>query len=112
VEECKPLVPGTSSDAGGSRGQIPVPRSPVSHQPIVSGPGGPGPGNTVQVDPIKPTLKAPATKHLTLEYDKLLSNVGFKFNLRRYTQATQSRWLMPSKPTCAASDPPPCRTSW
>jgi len=40
----------------------------------------------VQVDPIKPTLKAPGTKRLKLNYDKLLSNVAFKFNLRRYTR--------------------------
>ena len=45
------------------------------------------PGKTVQVDPIKPTSKAAGTKHLKLEYYKLLSNVGFKFNLRRYTSA-------------------------
>ena len=40
----------------------------------------------MQVDPIKPTLKAPGTKRLKLEYDGLLSNFAFKFNLRRYTQ--------------------------
>jgi hypothetical protein len=38
----------------------------------------------VQVDPIKPTLKAPGTKRLKLNYDELLSNFAFKFNLRRY----------------------------
>ena len=31
-------------------------------------------------------MKAPGTKHLTLEYDKLLSNVAFKFKLRRYSK--------------------------
>jgi len=40
----------------------------------------------VQVDPIKPTLIAPMTKRLKLKYDELLSNIAFKFNLRRYTQ--------------------------
>ena len=38
----------------------------------------------VQVDPIKPTLKPPVSKSLKLKYDELLSNVAFKFNLRRY----------------------------
>jgi hypothetical protein len=39
----------------------------------------------VQVNPIKPTLKAPGIKLLKLEFDKPLSNFAFKFNLRRYT---------------------------
>jgi hypothetical protein len=39
----------------------------------------------VQVDPIKPSLKAPGIKRLKLKYDKPLSNFAFKFNLRRYT---------------------------
>jgi len=35
----------------------------------------PGPlqGEAMQVDPMKPTLKAPGTKRLKLKYDKLLS---------------------------------------
>jgi hypothetical protein len=41
----------------------------------------------VQVDPVKPVLKAPGTQRLKLELEKLLSNFGFKFNLRRYTPA-------------------------
>jgi len=40
-------------------------------------------GGAVQVDPLKPTLKAPETKRLKLQCDELLSNFGFKFNLRR-----------------------------
>ena len=39
----------------------------------------------MQVDSIKPTLKAPGVKLLNLTYDKPLSNFAFKFNLRRYT---------------------------
>jgi hypothetical protein len=39
----------------------------------------------VQADPIKPMLKAPGTERLKPNYDKLLSNVAFKFNLGRYT---------------------------
>jgi len=40
----------------------------------------------VQVDPIKPTLKAPGIKLLKLKYGKRLTNFGFKFNLRRYNK--------------------------
>jgi len=38
----------------------------------------------VQVDPIKPTLKAPGIKLSKLKYGKPLSKSAFKFNLRRY----------------------------
>ena len=38
----------------------------------------------MQLDPIKSMLKAPRTKRLKLTYNGLLSNVAFKFNLRRY----------------------------
>jgi hypothetical protein len=41
----------------------------------------------VQVEPIKPTLKAPGIKLLKLKCDVLLSNYAFKFNLRYYIQA-------------------------
>ena len=41
----------------------------------------------MQVDPIKPTLKAPVSMSLKLKYDKLLSNVAFTFNLRRFNTA-------------------------
>jgi hypothetical protein len=42
----------------------------------------------VQVEPIKPTLKAPGTVRLSLQYDELLSSFPFKVNLRRYTLAS------------------------
>ena len=42
-------------------------------------------GGAVQVDPIKPTLKAPGIKLLKLEYDNPLSKFAFKINLRRYS---------------------------
>jgi len=32
-------------------------------------------------------LKAPGPERLKLEYEEMLSNFGFKFNLRRYTVA-------------------------
>jgi hypothetical protein len=38
----------------------------------------------VQVDAIKPTLKAPGTKLLKLVCDELLSNFTFNFKLRCY----------------------------
>ena len=47
-------------------------------------------GRAVQVDPIKPTLKAPGTKLLKLKCDKPLSNFAFKINLRRYTMGPVS----------------------
>jgi len=40
----------------------------------------------VQVDPIKPTLKAPGTRRLKLKCDILRSTSSFKFNLRRYKE--------------------------
>ena len=43
----------------------------------------------MQVDPIKHTLKAPGTQHLKLKCDEPLSNFGFNFNLRSYTQGDQ-----------------------
>jgi len=48
------------------------------------------PGRAVQVDPIEPTLIAPETNRLKLQYDGLLSNFAFKFNLRSYTRARAS----------------------
>jgi len=39
----------------------------------------------VQLDPIKPILKAPGTKRLKLQYDEPLSNFAVEFNLRRDT---------------------------
>ena len=42
-------------------------------------------GGAVQVDPMKPVLKAPGAKHLKLTYDKLLSNLAFKFSLRHFS---------------------------
>jgi hypothetical protein len=47
----------------------------------------PAPGRAVQVDPIKPMLKAPGTERLQLEYNKPPSNFAFKFSLRRYILA-------------------------
>ena len=43
------------------------------------------PGRAVQVDLIKPTLKAPGAKRLKLKYHKLLSCLAFNFSVRRYS---------------------------
>ena len=48
-------------------------------------------GRAVLVDPDKPTLKAPGIERLKLQYEELLSYFGFRFNLRRYIWAYQSR---------------------
>ena len=41
----------------------------------------------MQVDLIKPVLKASGTVRLKLKCDVLITNFAFKFNLRRYTLA-------------------------
>jgi hypothetical protein len=43
----------------------------------------------MQVDPIKPTLKAPGTKRAKLKCDKPLSNFAFKLKLRRYDKVLE-----------------------
>jgi hypothetical protein len=40
----------------------------------------------VQVDPIKPTLKAPGAKRLKLKFDDLVSIFAFNVKLRRYAE--------------------------
>ena len=50
-------------------------------------------GRAVQVDPIKPKLKAPGTKRLKLNFDALLSI--FKLDLRRYTSAGRQPTIAP-----------------
>jgi len=47
-----------------------------------------GNGRAVQVDPIKPTLKAPGSMLLKLRYVGPVLNFAFKVNLRRYTTAS------------------------
>jgi len=46
-------------------------------------------GRAVQVDPIKPKVKAPGTERLKPNYDEPLSNFAFNFNLRRYSMASK-----------------------
>ena len=42
----------------------------------------------MQVDPFKPTLKAPGSKRLILKHDQLVSNFSFNFHLRRFSEAS------------------------
>jgi len=72
VDECKAL--------GGGDGQLPERRLQLLHHHAHG-----LPGRAVQVDPIKPTLKASGTKRSTLKSAEPLSSVGFKINLRRYS---------------------------
>ena len=48
----------------------------------------------MQVDPIKPMLKAPGTKRLKLKYDEPLLRCAFKYNLRRYNEDNAYRLAM------------------
>ena len=43
----------------------------------------------MQVDPIRPTLKAPGIKRLKLILHHPLSNFAFEFNLSRYNKASK-----------------------
>ena len=56
--------------------------------------GDDGLGRAVQVDPTQPTLKVPGIKLFKLKFDKPLSKIAFKFDLRRYTSATASAMMM------------------
>ena len=47
----------------------------------------------MQVDPIKPKLRAPESNRLKLKCDVFLLNFGFKFNLRRYTTVYQREYV-------------------
>ena len=42
----------------------------------------------MQVEPIKPKLKAPGAKRLKLNSDQVLSSFACKFNLRRYIKGS------------------------
>ena len=44
----------------------------------------------MQVDPVKPTLKALGIKLLKLNYDEPLSKFAFKLNLRRYSEVVNA----------------------
>jgi hypothetical protein len=81
VDECKPLAAGGGGERGGGAGQAGTQHE--GHPPVR--------GRAVQVDPMKPMLKAPISKRLKLEHDKLLSNFAFKFDLRRYNEGIKEK---------------------
>ena len=70
----------------------------------------PEPGRAVQVDPIKPVLKAPGTMRLKLKYGKLLSSFAVKSNLRRYSLAERESLTSAGAPIvrCAPVGPGRC----
>jgi len=57
----------------------------------------------VQVDPIKPTPKAPGPSLLTLKCDEPLSTFAFNLNLRRFVKSGWKSMFMVF--TTAAADP-------
>ena len=64
-------------------------------------------GRAVQVDPVKPKLKAPGTKRFKLTYHGQLSDFAFKFNLRRFTKATGLRPVAMLACTTQSCNPKP-----
>ena len=63
-------------------------------------------GEAVQVDPMKPKLKAFFTKRLKLNCDAPLSSFAFKFNLRRYVGGTTHAAVCSRcSPLCSGSAP-------
>ena len=48
----------------------------------------------MQLDPVKPTLKAPGTKRLKLKSDEPLSSFAFEFKLRRYSKVYGQLWSL------------------
>jgi len=75
VDECRPLVPGHHVFI----------RLPLRRFQPRAVPEDAELGKAVQVDPIKPVLKAPGTMRLNLRDGKLLSRFAFEINLRRYS---------------------------
>jgi hypothetical protein len=60
-------------------------------------------GKAVQVDPVKPKLKPPGTKHLKLKCDMLLSTSAFKFNVCRYNWGTSIAFAKSTSKPCSGS---------
>ena len=58
----------------------------------------------MQVDPIRPTLKAPGTMRLKPKCVKLLSSFAFKSNMRRYGEVLHTSQYR--TPTARAYTPP------
>ena len=80
--ECKPLVLGFHGHSTRRHDDTLAP-----HRGDLRRRHGPAPhlrGEVVQVDPIRPPLKAPGTKRLKLQYDESPSNMAFKINSCHY----------------------------
>jgi hypothetical protein len=58
----------------------------------------------VQLDPFKPTSKAPGTKRLKLKHVEMISKFAFKSNLRRYDEEchelTKNKMQHPTETQC------------
>jgi len=91
VDECKPL---------GFGGWINVVRRRRGRAAV----GRRHHGRAVQVDPIRPMLKAPGCERLKVTCDDLLSMFAFNFNLRRYTMAGYTPRFHPAVRLRAALD--------
>ena len=76
MDECKPLHAGGGPKRGGGH---------VRRADSTAGQHGAQPGRAVQVDPIKPMLKPPGTKHSKLKCDEPPSSFAFNSSLRRYS---------------------------
>jgi len=82
ADECKPLLHGWAIAQPGAKGiemKLDIDSRTGNSVPR---------GEAMQVDPTKPTLKAPETKRLKLKRYVQLSNFAFNFNLRNYTGAS------------------------
>jgi len=95
VDVCKPLGGGDAQGVGG-RGGCNAPgggRGGSFSQAAGGGRGGGGytQGRAVQVDPMKPMLKARGTERLKLEYDESPSNFAFKSKFRRYSKESEAK---------------------
>ena len=44
----------------------------------------------MQVEPMKPTFKAPGSKRLKLNHEERLSSLAFNFNLRHYSEGGEA----------------------
>jgi hypothetical protein len=65
-------------------------------------------GWAVQIDPIKPALKAPGIKRLELINDGPLSNIAFNFNLRRHSKDITVLMLSSRVGRCRLTLSKPC----
>jgi hypothetical protein len=81
MDGCKSL--GTGARGGGALRGAAIRNAPAR--------GGGLRGRAVQVDLFKPTLKPPGSTGLKVKCDVLASNLAFKFNLRRYSEAAVER---------------------